>query len=122
MSTKPSLVQDTLWRLEALGYDIVFGLVRLLPIETVSSLGGALLRLIGPLSAPHRTARVNIDIAFPEMSAADKKQLLADPWENVGRPLFALPLLDRIMADPSRIELVNGERLQEIRQSGRPVV
>jgi KDO2-lipid IV(A) lauroyltransferase len=122
MSAKPSLTQDLVWRLEALGYDIVVGLFRLLPIDLASALGGALLRFFGPLTGTHRTARTNIDLVFPDMPADQKGRLLADQWENVGRAFFELPILDKIMADPSRVELVGGERLQEIIASKKPVV
>src|SRR3954471_2083246 len=109
MRGKPSLAQDLIWRLEALVYAIALFLLRLLPIEAASAFGGWLLRLLGPLSAPHRTASVNIDIAFPGMDPAAKKKLLGDQWENVGRTFFELPILDRITADPSRVEVVGGE-------------
>jgi KDO2-lipid IV(A) lauroyltransferase len=122
MRGKPSLGQDLVWRLEALGYDAALFLLRLLPIEAASAFGGWLLRLVGPLSAPHRTASVNIDIAFPDMPPEQKKKLLGDQWENVGRTFFELPILDRIMADQTRVQVENAERLHEIIASHQPVV
>jgi KDO2-lipid IV(A) lauroyltransferase len=122
MSARPSLGQDLIWRLEALGYDVATFLFRLLPVNWGSALGGKLLRLVGPLTSTHRTARINIDLVFPDMPAAEKAKLLGDQWENVGRAFFELPILDRIMADPDRIELIGGERLQEIIASKKPVV
>jgi KDO2-lipid IV(A) lauroyltransferase len=122
MKRKQPWWEDSVWRLQALGYDVVLGLIRLLPVDAVSGLGAWLFRTFGPLSAPHRTARINIDLAFPDAPDAWKARLLADQWENVGRTFFELPVMDRIMADPSRVEVVNGERLDEIRLSGRPVV
>jgi KDO2-lipid IV(A) lauroyltransferase len=120
MRGKPSLGQDIVWRLEALGYDIALFLLRLLPIEAASGFGGWLFRTFGPLTNPHRTASINIDIAFPDLDPAAKKKLLGDQWENVGRTFLELPILDRITADPSRVEVVNGQRLDEIRQGGKP--
>ena len=122
MSARTSFGQDLIWRLQALGYDIVTALVRLLPVDTVSAMGGGLLRLFGPLTGQHRTARINIDLVFPDMAPTEKKKLLGDQWENVGRAFFELQVLDRIMADPDRVELVGGERLQEIIASKKPVV
>ncbi|HET9159175.1 MAG TPA: lysophospholipid acyltransferase family protein [Caulobacteraceae bacterium] len=122
MSRKQPWWEDSVWRLQALAYDVLLFLIRLLPIDAVSGLGGWLLRTFGPLSAPHRTARINIDIAFPDAPAEWKKKLLADQWENVGRTFFELPILDRITADKARVEVVNGERLDQIRESGRAVV
>ena len=53
-------------RVEALGYDLVTGLLRLLPFSWVSAAGGWLLRLIGPLTSKHRVAETNLRTAFPD--------------------------------------------------------
>jgi KDO2-lipid IV(A) lauroyltransferase len=122
MTARPSLGQDLVWRLEALGYDVFTFLFRLLPLDWASAMGGALLRLIGPLNGAHRTARINIELAFPEMSKRDRDKLLGDQWESVGRGFAEFPSMDRILPSTGRVELVNGERLTEIAGSDKPVV
>lgn len=122
MTAKPSLGQDIVWRLEALGFDLFTAFLRALPLDVASAMGGGLLRLLGPLNSAHRTARINTEIAFPDMGEAERRKLLADQWENCGRTFAELQILDRIIADPDRVQVIGGERLQEIIASGKPVV
>lgn len=85
-------------RLEAMGYDALTGLLRLLPFRFVSWLGGALLRLIGPLTSKQKIARTNLKIAFPDATEAEMKRLLRDQWDNTGRTFAEFALTDRIKA------------------------
>jgi KDO2-lipid IV(A) lauroyltransferase len=85
-------------RIEALGYDLVTGLLRLLPFAGVSAAGGWLLRLIGPLTSKHKIARTNLRTAFPDASEAEIRQLLRDQWDNTGRTFAEFALTDRIRA------------------------
>lgn len=83
-------------RIEAFGYDVLTGLLRLLPFAFVSALGGCLLRLIGPLTSKHRVARINLKIAFPDASDADIRRLLSAQWDNLGRTFAEFAITDRI--------------------------
>ncbi|MEL6687743.1 MAG: lysophospholipid acyltransferase family protein [Pseudomonadota bacterium] len=85
-------------RIEAVGYDLLTGLLRLLPFGFVSWLGGALLRGFGPLTSKHRIARTNLRIAFPDASEADMKHMLREQWDNTGRTFAEFALTDRIRA------------------------
>jgi Kdo2-lipid IVA lauroyltransferase/acyltransferase len=119
---RPSLGQYLAWRLEALAFDAFTALARLAPIDLVSDLGAALFRRVGPLTSTHRVAEANIRIAFPEADDATVARLLDEQWGHLGRWAFEFPILDKIIADPDRVEVVGAERLTEIRESGRPVV
>jgi KDO2-lipid IV(A) lauroyltransferase len=57
--------------LEAALFDLVCGLTRLFPIDTVSSAGGWLVRILGPLTSANRVAECNLRIAFPEADDAE---------------------------------------------------
>jgi KDO2-lipid IV(A) lauroyltransferase len=120
MST-PSFSQDLAWRLETLGFDILSFSLRLLPLDWASTFGGWLLRKLGPLNSAHRTARINLKIAFPDKPDAEIDDLLVKQWDEFGRTVCEFVLLDRIGAG-GRIEVVNIERLHAIRDSGVPVV
>jgi KDO2-lipid IV(A) lauroyltransferase len=115
-------LQHLQWRLEAAGYDLIAAALRVAPIDGASAFGGALAKLIGPLTSAHRTALRNLRLAFPEWDDAQLRRMAKAQWENVGRVLFEFFLVDRILADPSRIEIVGGERLEAIVASGRPAV
>jgi KDO2-lipid IV(A) lauroyltransferase len=110
------------WRLEALGFDLVSGLVRLLPLDWASGLGGAVVRLLGPLTSEHRTADLNLRLAYPEMDAAARRRIIMDHWENLGRTAAEFPLVERIVRDPARVEVVGGDRLAQMARDKQPAV
>ena len=114
--------QDLAWRLEALGFDLFTGLVRLMGVDVASAFGGWLIRSLGPVSGTHRLARRNIELAFPEKDAAWREKVLADQWENLGRAFAEFPLMDKIRPSTGRVEMVNVERMREISKDGKPVV
>ena len=118
----PSRVQDLIWRLEAAAYDAFVGLTRRLPVDAVSDFGAVLLGALGPLTSVDRTVERNLRIVFPKAAAAEISRLKRAQWREAGRLFAEFPILDRIMADPSRVEVVGRERLAEIAASGRPVV
>lgn len=119
---RPSLAQDLVWRLEALGFDLFGGVLALMPIDVASALGGGLLKLIGPLTSAHRTARRNLMIAFPDMAESERRRILAAQWENVGRLAAEFQMLGRLTPESGRIEVEGAERLEAIRKSGEAVV
>ena len=110
------------WRLEAAGYDLVAAVMRIAPIDGASAFGGWLFKLLGPLTGAHRTALRNLRLAFPEWDDAARHAMARRQWENVGRVLFEFFLVDRILADPARVEVVGRERLEAIKASGKPAV
>lgn len=111
-----------IWRIEALGFDLMGALFGLMPIDLASAVGGAVLRRLGPLTGAHKTARRNLTIAFPQWDEAQRQRVLNEQWDNVGRMAAEFQMLGRLTSDSGRIELVNGERLQAIRKSGEAVV
>ncbi len=115
-------LQDLQWRLETAGYDLVAAIMRVAPIDAASAFGGWLFRLLGPLTSAHRTALRNLRLAFPDWDEAALRAMAKRQWDNAGRVLFEVFLMERIMADPSRVELIGMERLEEIKASGRPTV
>ncbi|MGA9657910.1 MAG: lysophospholipid acyltransferase family protein [Asticcacaulis sp.] len=120
---KTSVWQWIGWRIEALAYDAFTGLMRALPIDTASDLGGWLLKTLGPLTSTQRTVRRNFELAFPDMAEAERQSLMAQQWENTGRVMAGeFPVMDRIVADKSRIEIEGLEKLKAIAASGKPVI
>jgi KDO2-lipid IV(A) lauroyltransferase len=117
-----SLGQRVLWRIEAGLYDVLAGLARIFPIDSVSDFGSALFKRLGPLTSSHRVAMVNLRIAFPDATEAGIRDLANAQWSELGRWFAEFPILDRILADPTRVEVVGAERLAAIRDGAGPVV
>lgn len=119
---RPPFAQDLLWRAEVVVYDLLAGLLRLIPIDWASALGAAVFKALGPLSRAHRTASDNIRIAFPELSDSEHAALLRSQWGEVGRSFFEFPLTDRLTPARGRVEVVGRERLVEIARSGEAAI
>lgn len=114
--------QEVLWRFEALAFDLAQFLSRTFPIDAVSNFGSWVARRLGPLTGPNRVALTNLRIAFPDAPQIEIDRLLDAQWGEFGRWAAEFPVLDRIVADPRRIEVIGAERLAQIRDEGRPVV
>src|SRR5579859_5223215 len=97
--------QDILWRIEAWAYDLADFLAHLFPIDAVSDFGAWFFRTFGPLTPPHRVARTNLRIVFPEADEAEISRRLAEQWDQLGRWAAEFPILHRIIADPERVEV-----------------
>ncbi|THD59265.1 lysophospholipid acyltransferase family protein [Phenylobacterium sp.] len=119
--SRSSRRQALLWHIEAWLYDFARFLARLFPIDTVSDFGGRLARRMGPLTSYHRVAETNLRIVFPKASELEIKRLLGEQWEEVGRSLAEFQILDRIVAEPERVEIEGIERLIALRD-GHPAV
>jgi KDO2-lipid IV(A) lauroyltransferase len=94
--------------------------LRLMPIDSVSALGGMVVERLGPLTSRRRTVLRNLELAFPEMGPAERERLARRFWNLVGRTFAEFPLMDRITPASGRVEVVGLERLQALK--GRPAV
>ncbi len=94
-------------------------LIRLLPLDWASALGGFIGRHIGPLLGVSRIARHNLKAAFPESSAAEINAILADTWENLGRTSAEFAMASRLK---HRITIEGLEHLEAVRSNGKPVL
>ena len=115
-------VQDLLWRLEALGFDLFIGAVRLMGVDRASDFGGWLGRTFGPMSGAHKVATRNLKLAFPDKDAAWHETILREQWDGLGRSFAEFPLMDKILPSTGRVEVINKERLVEIAENRIPVV
>ncbi len=118
----PTFPQELAWRVEALAYGLFAGLARLFPVEAVSDFGAWLFRWLGPLTGARKVAECNMRIAFPDATDAEIANLMDAQWGELGRWMAEFPILDRIMADPSRVEVEGAERLAAIAAGEGPVV
>ena len=111
--------------LAAVGGRLAFAVLRLIGLRAASALGGAVLRLIGPLTRNHRFMMENLRLALPEMTPAQHAAIARAAWDNLGRTSFEYPHLDRI-ADPAG-GLVHADAevlatFERLLADGRPVL
>lgn len=120
---KNHLLKTLRFRLEAALVAVLLLVVRLLPLTIASWIGGKVLQIAGPFLPAHRTARRNLERAFPEKDGAEIKRILSGMWNNLGRTAAEYPHHDTIKAESSkRLEVRGGERLEDIANNPRPAV
>jgi KDO2-lipid IV(A) lauroyltransferase len=108
--------------LEAALFDAISGLARIFPIDSVSNFGGLLFRVLGPLTSANRVAERNLRIAFPGADDAEIDRLLRAQWVELGRSLSEFLVLDRVVADTSRLQVEGEASLGAIAAGQGPVV
>jgi KDO2-lipid IV(A) lauroyltransferase len=102
-----SLFLDLRYRAEYLGLRLIAGLVRMAPLDVAGNVSAKIWRLIAPYDRRHKRALQNLAIAFPEKTPAEREAIALAMWENLGRVMTETMQLDRIIAEPDRIQLVD---------------
>ena len=110
------------WRLETLGYDLAALVLRALPLDTASGLGGAVLEALGPITRRQRIVLRNLELAFPEMPQSERRAVARRHWNQLGRTFVEFPLMDRLTPSSGRVEVVGMERLKRLAEAGEPAV
>jgi Kdo2-lipid IVA lauroyltransferase/acyltransferase len=100
----PSL-QDARYRIEYWLLRVIAGLVRSVPIEVGANVSGKIWRVLAPYDRRHQRALENLAIAFPHMTLAEREAMARDMWENLGRVMAETMQIDRLIAEPDRIQL-----------------
>ena len=93
----------------------VMGFLRLLGIDLASSIAGKFMRLLGPMLGKYSSrGDENLRHAFPQWNDGQRKKVLAELWENLGRVGAEYAHLDkfRIDGDNPRIEHSGFDRLR----------
>ena len=111
-------------RFEAWTASVCVALLRCLPLDAASALGGFLARLIGPRLRVSDLARRNLRAAFPGLSEPRIDGLVRGMWDNLGRVAAEYPHLRHIRVfDPgSRVETRGIEHLDRALAAGRRVI
>lgn len=97
------------------------GLTRRLSFRRASALGGWLGRALGRFLPVHRTARANLERAFPDKPRAEIDAILREMWDNLGRVAgewAGLAALDTV--DPhGAVEVVGEAHLTKAHAAGK---
>ncbi len=124
MSAPISVLRDFQFRLEYVALRAIVGLVRAAPLDTASAVSGRAWRYLAPKITPKRHIRAlaNLAIAFPDMPPAEREKIALANWENLGRVMAETMQMDRILRDPTRIEIANLQVFARYRDKLGPVV
>ena len=107
MSDLTARLIDLRQRLEYGALRLLAGVIRTLPLEVGANVSGRLWRLLAPFNRRHRRALANLAIAFPEKSEGERQAIARAMWENLGRVMAETMQIDRIIAEPDRIQLLS---------------
>jgi len=109
--------------IEAAALFLLIGTIRLIPADAASAIGGKIARWIGPLLPVTKVAHTNLKLALPEKSEAERRAIVRDMWENLGRTAFEYPHLGRLShPDSGRLEVVNEKPIADAYYAARPGV
>lgn len=118
-----TVVKRLRYLLEAAGLLLLCGLLRLLPIDAASNLGGALARSIGPRLPISRRAHRNLRLALPELGAEERANIVRGMWDNLGRTAAEYPHLGRITAlEANRVIWEDVEPVEALRRGAGPAI
>lgn len=109
-------------RLQAIGAEIAFSIIRCLPMDLSSAIGGWIGRAIGPRLGKSRIARRNLERAMPELSPTELDDIIVGIWDNLGRNVFEFPHLSKVRTDgpDPRLIIEGREHLVALRDDGLP--
>jgi len=90
-------------------------LVRAMPLSMATAISGAAWKFIAPKTRRHRRAMKNLQKAMPEKTHAEREAIALAMWDNLGRVMAETFLIDRLLKDPSLIEVENPELIERWR-------
>ena len=112
-----SFLKDLQFRLEYVALRAISGIFRTLPLDSATAFSAWSWRLLAPVINPkrHRRALENLKIAFPEKSDEECRTIALKHWENLGRVMVETMRIDKLIKEPERIHIVNGETFMRYR-------
>ncbi len=93
---------------------------RLLPCSLASTLGAALLRVIGPLQRKHGHVLRNLHQVMPTADPARLRRVAREVWANLGAVIFEYPHLAHIVRH--RVTVRMAEPVRALLDAGRPAL
>ena len=123
MNPPPSL-RDLRLRLEYAAVRAIIGLARLLPLPLAVRWSAMFWRILAPRLNPkrHQMALENLRIAFPEKCGSERLAICLAHWENLGRVIAETLQIDRLLTDPSCIDIPDQHLLARYRDKLGPAI
>ncbi len=115
-------VVDLQYRAEYFALKGLIGFVRLFPLDVGVALSGKAWRNIAPHQRRHKRALANLKLAYPDKSDEERETIALAMWENLGRVMAETMQLDRIMAQPHRVEIASQAIFERYRNKIGPAI
>lgn len=106
-------------RVEYAALRTVGALFRLFPPDVASATMGTLFGLLMPFTSRHKRALEHLALAFPDKHERERRRIARAMWWHFGRVFGEAFVIDRIMADRSRVDFpADFERFHAIGRDG----
>lgn len=99
---------------------LLFGLFKLMPLDTASAVGGYIGRSIGPRLGAKKKVLRNLRRALPGLNEQAYGDILTGMWDNLGRVMAEYPHLDKM--DSSRVRVSGAELVRPYVDNGKPFI
>ncbi len=99
---------DLRYRVEYAGLRFLIGIVRLFPVDLAGDISAFFWRVLGKRNRRHKRALANLERAFPEKSPEERERIAVAAWDNLGRVMVETMNINRILKDPARLHVTNG--------------
>lgn len=107
---------------------LLIGLVRLIPRERATRGFSSFARWFGPKIWRHKVVVSNLEIAFPDKTSEERRQLASDSWAEMAKSLVEYVHLDDIFdmdedtAESKNIDVINADQFLKLRDDGLPAI
>lgn len=91
---------------------LIIGMIRIMPLDTAVKFSAYWWRILAARGKRHQRALDNLRVAYPEKTEAEREEIAVNMWANLGRVMAETMQMDRLLAEPERIEIVNPEMLK----------
>lgn len=107
--------------IEAIILHLFYGMLRLIPLQASSALGGWLGRTLGMRIKRTRIAAAQMAAHLPPHSEAEREEMLQQMWDHLGRVIAEYTHLARGALD-SHVTIEGAEQVQRVIASGKPAL
>jgi len=116
--------KDIQFRCEYLVLRLMVASVRSFGLERSVQISAGAWRRFAPIIAKkrHKRALANLAVAFPELSEDERVDIAMAHWENLGRVMAETMQLDRILAEPDRVQVEDAHIFERYINKSGPIV
>ena len=103
-------------------YKIIFIILNLFSPKFSKNIFSYSFMFLGRLSKYNKIAKNNCKIVFSDFSDKEITQIINNSWKNLGKNLYELNNLKKLIDDKNAIKILGLEKLKKIKKENSPVI
>jgi len=103
-------------------FKIIFFLLQIFSKRISSIIISNSLLFLGKFSKYNQIAKNNCKIVFPDLEEKEITKIINNSWKNLGKNLFEITYLNKLVNDKSAIEIKGVKILERIKKETTPVI